>query len=100
MKATGWQQHSVRGFFAGVVSQASAPGVAKSGDERVYRVADKPSRTGARASPAAKPGDGMTHRSFDREPIEAEIDRVWSLGVDGRCEDHNRASPMRAGAVA
>ena len=33
----------------------------------------------------------MTRRSFDREAIEAEIDRVRSLGVDGRCEDHNKS---------
>jgi hypothetical protein len=33
----------------------------------------------------------MTRRSFDREAIEAEIDRVRSLGVDARCEDHNKS---------
>jgi len=29
----------------------------------------------------------MTHRSFDREPIKAEIACVRSLGVDARRED-------------
>ena len=33
----------------------------------------------------------MTRRSFDREAIEAEIDRVRSLCVDARCEDHNKS---------
>ena len=48
MKATGWQQHSVRGFFAGVVRNKlglTLESEKPEGGDRIYRiVAGKPSK--------------------------------------------------------
>src|SRR4029077_17146348 len=46
MKASGWQQHSVRGFFAGAVRKKLELTLAseKRDDERVYRIVSPESR--------------------------------------------------------
>jgi hypothetical protein len=58
VKATGWQQHSVRGFFAGVVRKRLGLSLVsdKTGDARVYRITDKPAPAKRKGKPARRAG--------------------------------------------
>jgi hypothetical protein len=57
MKATGWQQHSVRGFLAGVVRKRLKLklGSTKIEDVRVYRIASATGKSGPRQTEQQSP---------------------------------------------
>ena len=57
MKATGWQQHSVRGFLAGVVRKRLKLklGSKKVDGERVYRITGGEKESGSRRASKRRP---------------------------------------------
>ena len=86
MKTTGWQQHSVRGFLAGVVRKRLKLklGSKKVDGNRVYRIAGASSgKTRARPTPSfeSMPRIKIGPALPDRSEVNVEIARLRDLDI-------------------
>src|SRR6266516_808577 len=96
MRTTGWQPHTVRGFFAAVVRKKLALRLEseKTDGERVYRiVAGKTSADTAGDQPSAEPCGSSGQRRPRPRPTALTCGRLRLLpfgGAGGRCSDERR----------
>src|SRR6266511_4268262 len=96
MTSTGWQPHTVRGFFAAVVRKKLALRLEseKTDGERVYRiVAGKTSADTAGDQPSAEPCGSSGQRRPRSRPRSLTCGRLRLMpfgGAGGRCSDERR----------